>query len=210
MPILPIAAQVAGEEPVSAENSAHAPMLLMTSEPGTLCSQRASASYRSLPARETGHRRAHDDEHRQRHQREVAQAREHRLGHEVHAVPAVEDDHEQQRHRTQTEGNGQPVASSAVVTTKISRPMANGLMSHRRCAPSARERRTRRPACSRSARTTAQARVSDHAPSRPAVAGTAAPARPAPTGTESTAARARSTTWSGRCCQASYHQGTAA
>ncbi len=52
MPILPIAAQVAGDEPVSAENSAQAPMLLMTSEPGTRCSQRASASYRSLPARD--------------------------------------------------------------------------------------------------------------------------------------------------------------
>ena len=34
----------AGDEPVNAENSAHAPMLLITSEPGTLCSQRASAS----------------------------------------------------------------------------------------------------------------------------------------------------------------------
>ena len=44
MPILPIAAQVAGDEPVSAENSAQAPMLLITSEPGTRCSQRDSTS----------------------------------------------------------------------------------------------------------------------------------------------------------------------
>ena len=47
-----MAAQVAGDEPVSAENSAQAPILEITREPGTRCSQRDSASYKSLPARE--------------------------------------------------------------------------------------------------------------------------------------------------------------
>src|SRR5665647_3940473 len=52
MPIFPMAAQVAGDEPVSAENSAQAPMFDSTNEPGTRCNKRASASYKSLPARD--------------------------------------------------------------------------------------------------------------------------------------------------------------
>src|SRR5579864_7401868 len=47
-----MAAQQAGEDPVSAANSAHAPMLETTSPPGSRYSQRSSASYRSLPAGE--------------------------------------------------------------------------------------------------------------------------------------------------------------
>jgi hypothetical protein len=47
MPILPIAAQVAGEEPDRAEKIEQAPMLEMMSPPGTRYSQRSSASYRS-------------------------------------------------------------------------------------------------------------------------------------------------------------------
>src|SRR5712671_220348 len=50
MPILPIAAQQAGEEPVSAAKIAHAPRFEMTRPPGSRYSQRSSASYRSLPA----------------------------------------------------------------------------------------------------------------------------------------------------------------
>src|SRR5947207_15819246 len=52
MPILPIAAQHAGDEPVSAANRAQAPRLEITRPPGTRYSQRSSASYRSLPAGE--------------------------------------------------------------------------------------------------------------------------------------------------------------
>ena len=47
----PMAAQVAGEEPVMALNRAQAPRLEMTRLPGTRLNQRASASYRSGPAR---------------------------------------------------------------------------------------------------------------------------------------------------------------
>src|SRR3954451_11634511 len=50
MPILPMAAQQAGEDPVSAAKIAQAPRLEITSPPGTRYSQRSSASYRSLPA----------------------------------------------------------------------------------------------------------------------------------------------------------------
>ncbi len=52
MPILPMAAQVAGEEPVSAANTPQAPMLEINKPPGTRYNQRSSASYRSLPARD--------------------------------------------------------------------------------------------------------------------------------------------------------------
>ena len=52
IPILPIAAHVAGDEPVSAENKAHAPIFEITNDPGTLYNQRFKASYKSLPARE--------------------------------------------------------------------------------------------------------------------------------------------------------------
>ena len=45
-----MAAQVAGDEPLSAANTEQAPMLEMIRPPGTRCSQRSSASYRSLPA----------------------------------------------------------------------------------------------------------------------------------------------------------------
>ena len=51
MPILPIAAQVAGDEPDMAENRAQAPRLDTTRPPGTRVSHRSSASYRSAPAR---------------------------------------------------------------------------------------------------------------------------------------------------------------
>jgi len=44
MPILPIAAQVAGEEPDIAAKSAQAPRLEMTRPPGTRVSHRSSAS----------------------------------------------------------------------------------------------------------------------------------------------------------------------
>jgi len=50
MPILPMAAQHAGEEPVSAANNAHAPRFEITSPPGRRYSQRSSASYKSFPA----------------------------------------------------------------------------------------------------------------------------------------------------------------
>src|SRR6185437_14862923 len=50
MPILPIAAQQAGDDPVSAAKIAHAPRLASTNPPGSRYSQRSSASYRSLPA----------------------------------------------------------------------------------------------------------------------------------------------------------------
>ena len=51
-PILPIAAQVAGDEPQSAAKIAQAPRFEASSPPGTRYSQRSSASYRSAPARE--------------------------------------------------------------------------------------------------------------------------------------------------------------
>src|SRR3954471_19150543 len=50
MPILPMAAQQAGDEPVSAAKIAQAPRFERTSPPGSRYSQRSSASYRSLPA----------------------------------------------------------------------------------------------------------------------------------------------------------------
>jgi hypothetical protein len=43
MPILPIAAQVAGDEPDSAANTEQAPMFEMIRPPGTRLSQRSSA-----------------------------------------------------------------------------------------------------------------------------------------------------------------------
>src|SRR5215813_12273822 len=52
MPILPIAAQHAGDDPVSAAKIAHAPRLEITRPPGSRYNQRSSASYRSLPAGE--------------------------------------------------------------------------------------------------------------------------------------------------------------
>src|SRR6056297_262300 len=51
MPILPMAAQVAGEEPDIAEKSAQAPRLEITRPPGTRVNHRSNASYRSAPAR---------------------------------------------------------------------------------------------------------------------------------------------------------------
>src|SRR3569832_1607843 len=50
MPILPMAAQQAGDEPVSAAKIAQAPRLEITRPPGSRYSQRSSDSYRSLPA----------------------------------------------------------------------------------------------------------------------------------------------------------------
>jgi hypothetical protein len=50
MPILPIAAQVAGEDPLNAANNAQAPKLDTTNPPGTLFSHLSNAEYRSLPA----------------------------------------------------------------------------------------------------------------------------------------------------------------
>ena len=47
MPIFPIAAQVAGEEPLKAAKIEQAPMFEMIRPPGTRFSQRSSASYKS-------------------------------------------------------------------------------------------------------------------------------------------------------------------
>ena len=47
---MPMAAQVAGEEPESAAKIEQAPMLDMIRPPGTLLSQRSRASYKSRPA----------------------------------------------------------------------------------------------------------------------------------------------------------------
>ena len=107
MPILPIAAQVAGDEPVSAENNAQAPMLLMTSEPGTRCSQRASASYRSLPARDEA--TAAPMMMNIGSETSVKSDRPAKIvsGRKLTRVPAVEDDHEEQRHRAEAEGDRQ-------------------------------------------------------------------------------------------------------
>mmetsp|Transcript_26385 Transcript_26385/g.34355 ORF Transcript_26385/g.34355 Transcript_26385/m.34355 type:complete len:167 (-) Transcript_26385:1566-2066(-) len=50
MPIFPIAAQVAGEEPDIAANKAQAPRLDITSPPGTRVNHLSNASYKSAPA----------------------------------------------------------------------------------------------------------------------------------------------------------------
>ena len=51
IPILPIAAQVAGLEPDIAANKAQAPRLEITKPPGTRVSHLSRASYKSAPAR---------------------------------------------------------------------------------------------------------------------------------------------------------------
>ena len=50
IPIFPIAAQVAGEDPHKAAKIEQAPRFDITSPPGTLFSQRSRAEYKSLPA----------------------------------------------------------------------------------------------------------------------------------------------------------------
>src|SRR6056300_2064688 len=50
IPIFPIAAQVAGDEPDIAAKSAHAPRFETTNPPGIRVNQRSNASYKSAPA----------------------------------------------------------------------------------------------------------------------------------------------------------------
>ena len=92
-----MAAQVAGDEPVSAENSAQAPMLEITSEPGTRCSQRASASYRSEPAREDATAAPMITNIGSDTSVKSLRPENTVSGRKLMAVPAVEDDHEEQR-----------------------------------------------------------------------------------------------------------------
>ena len=50
MPIVPIAAQVAGLEPLKAAKIEHAPILEITNPPGTLHNHLSKPMYKSLPA----------------------------------------------------------------------------------------------------------------------------------------------------------------
>src|SRR6056300_1363644 len=52
IPIVPIAAQVAGLDPLKAAKIEHAPMLEITSPPGILHSHLSNPVYKSLPAGE--------------------------------------------------------------------------------------------------------------------------------------------------------------
>ena len=52
IPIVPIAAQVAGLDPLKAAKIEHAPMLEITNPPGTLHNHLSKPIYKSLPAGE--------------------------------------------------------------------------------------------------------------------------------------------------------------
>ena len=98
-----MAAQQAGEEPVSAAKIAQAPRLEIDQAAGQTVEPAVERFIEILAGRRGADRRAHHHEHRDRHQRELVEPGPEGLGDDVHAVEALEHQEEDDRDRAEAE-----------------------------------------------------------------------------------------------------------
>ena len=100
-----MAAQQAGDEPVSAAKIAQAPRLEIDQPAGQPVEPAVERLVEVLAGGRGADRRAHHHEHRDGDQREIVETGPERLGHDVHAVEALEDQQEDDRDRAEPEGD---------------------------------------------------------------------------------------------------------